>query len=68
MTGWCQGREGREGCQLMFVVVKATSGHYMEYCSPVLGGGGGDRDRGSGGQWRAVECLVKSIIDRRLTT
>ena len=59
------GVRGGEGCQLMFGVVKATSGHYMEYCTPVLGGaGGGDRDRGSG----AVEWSVRSIIDCRGTT
>ena len=53
-----------EGCQVMFVVVKATSGHYMEYCSPVLGGG----RREEGTETVTVECLVKSIIDCRLTT
>ena len=35
----------------MFVVVKATSGHYMEYCCPVLGAEegeeGGRREEGT---------------------
>ena len=56
-----------EGCQVMFVVVKATSGHYIQYCCPVLGGEGGGR-REEGTETGAVECFVKSIIGCRLTT
>ena len=48
---------GGEGCQVMFVVVKATSGHYMEYCCPVLGaegGEGGGRRGQRPGQWSVL--------------